>query len=75
MQSEPKGGITMPKININGVAREMTAEEIAELERMQAQTPAPTPTAEDRLTDMENVADMAYINGELALAMLNEMEG
>lgn len=54
---------------------EMTAEEIAELERMQAQTPVPAPTAEDRLTDIENVADMAYINGELALAMLNEMEG
>lgn len=54
---------------------EMTAEEIAELEAMQAQTPAPAPTPEDRLADVENVADMAYINGELALAMLNEMEG
>ena len=53
---------------------EMTAEEIAELERMQAQMPAPAPTAEDRLTDVENVSDMAYINSELALAMLEEME-
>ena len=57
------------------IYRDMTPEEIAELESMQAQMPAPAPTAEDRLTDMENVADMAYINGELSLAMLNEMEG
>ena len=53
---------------------EMTAEEIAELEAMQAQTPAPAPTAEERLTSVENVSDMAYINSELALAMLEEME-
>ena len=54
---------------------EMTTEEIAELERMQAQMPAPAPTAEDRLTDVENVSDMAYVNGELALALIAEMEG
>ena len=54
---------------------EMTAEEIAELEAMQAQTPAPAPTAEDRLTDVENVSDMAYVNAELALALIAEMEG
>lgn len=65
--------VTVPVMESRNV--EMTAEEIAEIERMQAQTPALAPTAEDRLTDMENVADMAYINGELALAMLNEMEG
>ncbi len=65
--------VTVPVMEAQNV--EMTPEEIAELERMQAQTPAPAQTPEDRLTDMENVADMAYINGELALAMLNEMEG
>lgn len=54
---------------------EMTAEEIAEIERMQAQMPAPAPTAEDRLTGVENVSDMAYVNGELALALITEMEG
>ena len=54
---------------------EMTAEEIAELEAMQAQTPAPAPTAEERLTSVENVSDMAYVNGELALALITEMEG
>lgn len=65
--------VTVPVMEPRNV--DMTTEEIAELERMQAQAPVPEPTAEDRLTDMENVADMAYINGELALAMLNEMEG
>ncbi len=54
---------------------EMTAEEIAELERMQAQTQAPAPTAENKLTDVENVSDMAYVNAELALALITEMEG
>ena len=54
---------------------EMTAEEVAELEAVQAQMPAPAPTAEDRLTDVENVSDMAYVNGELALALIAEMEG
>lgn len=53
---------------------EMTAEEIAELERMQAQMPASAPTAEDRLTDVENVSDMAYVNAELALALITGME-
>jgi hypothetical protein len=33
----------MPKININGVTREMTAEEIAEMERMTAEMPQPEP--------------------------------
>lgn len=54
---------------------EMTAEEIAEIERMQAQMPAPASPAEDRLADVENVSDMAYVNGELALALITEMEG
>ena len=49
---------------------EMTAEEIAELEAMYAAMPEPLPTLED----CQSVADMAYVNSELALAMLNEME-
>lgn len=32
-----------PKININGVTRDMTAEEIAEMERLQADMPMPEP--------------------------------
>lgn len=64
--------VTVPVMEAQNV--EMTAEEIAELERMQAQMPAPAPTAEDRLTDVENVSDMAYVNAELALALIAEME-
>ena len=44
----------MPKININGITREMTAEEIAEFERMQAQMPEPVPDPSDaRMTEIE----------------------
>lgn len=52
------------------IYRDMTPEEIAELEAMQADMPEPQPTLED----CQAVADMAYVNSELALAMLNEME-
>ena len=43
----------MPKININGVTREMTPEETAELERMAAEIPKPVPTPEERIADLE----------------------
>lgn len=61
--------VTVPVMEARNV--EMTADEVAELEAMQADMPEPQPTLED----CQAVADMAYINGELALAMLNEMEG
>lgn len=43
----------MPKININGITREMTPEEIAEMERLSAQLPLPEPTAEERIARLE----------------------
>jgi hypothetical protein len=43
----------MPKININGITREMTPEEIAEMERMAADYPPPDPTPEERLARLE----------------------
>lgn len=44
----------MPKININGVTREMTAEEVAELERLAAETPAPKPDPNEiRMNEIE----------------------
>lgn len=46
----------MPKINVNGVTREMTPEEIAEMERMAAEMPQPEPTEQDRLR-----ADVDYL--------------
>ena len=60
----------MPKININGVTREMTPEEIAEFESLTANMPKPEPTPEDRIAALEKAGlerDMALI--ELA-AML-----
>lgn len=41
------------KININGFTREMTAAEIAEMERMAAEMPLPEPTQEERITALE----------------------
>ena len=43
----------MPKINDNGITREMTAEEIAEMERMMAEMPMPEPTPEERMNEIE----------------------
>lgn len=41
------------KININGLTREMTAEEIAEFERQRAELPEPEPTPEERMAELE----------------------
>ena len=35
------------------IIRDMTAEEIAELEKMQSEAPAPTPTIEERMASVE----------------------
>lgn len=56
------------------VYRDATPEEEAEFERQQAELPEPEPTPEERMAEVEAVSDMAYINSELALAMLEEME-
>ena len=37
----------------NGIYRDMTAEEIEELEALAEEAPAPEPTAEDRLAALE----------------------
>lgn len=41
------------KININGIVREMTQEEIAEYEALQALMPPPEPTPEERIAELE----------------------
>lgn len=38
---------------LNGKIVDMTAEEIAELEKMQSEAPAPTPTIEERMASVE----------------------
>ena len=47
--------VTVPIMEAQNV--EMTAEEIAELEAMRANTPAPSPTPEQRLDVLENTTD------------------
>ena len=37
----------------NGIYRDMTAEEIAELEKLAAEMPAPEPTPEERIAALE----------------------
>lgn len=41
------------KIYENGIYRDMTAEEIAELEKLATEAPAPEPTAEERIAALE----------------------
>ena len=60
----------MPKINTNGVTREMTADEIAEMERMQAEMPPPEPTPEERLAAVER--ENAYLREALELLLSGE---
>ena len=46
----------MKKI-VDGIVMDMTAEEIAELERLQAEMPEPEPTPEERLSKVEQRTD------------------
>lgn len=46
------------KICENGIIRDMTAEEIAELERLAAEQPAPEPTSEERIAALEEALNM-----------------
>lgn len=43
----------MNRISENGIYRDMTAEEIAELEKLAAEAPAPEPTPEERIAALE----------------------
>ena len=46
------------KICENGIIRDMTAEEIAELEALAEEQPAPEPTAEERIVVLEEALNM-----------------
>ena len=46
------------KICENGIIRNMTAEEIAELERLAAEQPAPESTTEERIAVREEALNM-----------------
>lgn len=61
----------MLKICVNGEIREATPEEIAELERLAAQTPKPEPTPEEQLAALEKaLAERDVIITEL-ITMIN----
>ena len=49
------------KIVENGIMRDMTPEEISELERSIADTPAPEPTPEERIAALEEKLKAAKI--------------
>ena len=46
------------KINVNGVTREMTAEEIAQHTAFMEQNPRPEPSPEERLAVLEEALEM-----------------
>lgn len=46
------------KVYENGKLREMTADEIAELERMAQELPPPEPTADERLAELEEALEL-----------------
>ena len=56
-------GCKSMRIYDNGIYRDMTAEEIAELEAQQTEAPAPTPTIEERMASVEE--DTAIIRAIL----------
>lgn len=45
--------MTSTKICENGIYRNMTAEEVAELEKLATEMPAPEPTPEERIAALE----------------------
>lgn len=45
--------MTSTKICENGIYRDMTAEEVAELEKLATEMPAPEPTPEERIAALE----------------------
>ena len=56
----------MPKINVNGVTREMTTEEIAEMERQIVDMQELEQTPEERLNELETTTeDMILLMAEL----------
>lgn len=46
------------KINHNGIVRDPTPDELAELERQAQELPPPEPTTDERIADLEEALDM-----------------
>lgn len=48
----------MPKIDDNGIIRNMTAEEIAEMERINAELQQSQPSLEDQVRELQEALDL-----------------
>lgn len=57
------------------VYRDMTAEEIAEMEKIQAEMPEPQPTAEERLDKVEQRTDTLETTSDDIILMLADFIG
>lgn len=62
------------KICENGIIRDMTAEEIAELEQLAAEQPAPEPTPEERIAAAEAQIQAAMTEIEKAKNDLSDVQ-
>lgn len=58
------------KIYENGIYRDMTAEEIAELERLASEMPAPEPSLDEQIAELR--ASNAELREALELLLLGE---
>lgn len=64
------------KKSINGVLYDMAPEEIAELERLQAEMPEPEPTPEERLSEVEQrTSDLESTTDDMILLMADLIGG
>lgn len=60
---------------VNGKYFELTAEEIAELERLQAEMPEPEPTPEERLESVEQRTDVLESTTDDMILLMADLIG
>ena len=60
---------------VNGKYFELTAEEIAELERLQAEMPEPEPTPEERLYNVEKRTDVLESTTDDMILLMADLIG
>ena len=63
------------KKSINGVLYDMAPEEIAELERLQAEMPEPEPTPEERLDTVEQRTDVLESTTDDMILLMADLIG
>lgn len=56
----------MPKINYNGIVRDMTAEEIAEMERINGEIPQQPVTLEDQIAELREALGLLLSGVEIS---------